>query len=214
MKPFAALLTTALVTVLAAVSVMVATEAGSTARRAPAAPSPPRVDLGRIWGAAFRGRADHHVTLSQADAEADAVPRGASIDRRANTIRFTASSATITIVANPPTGRDMAFRAAGLENPTIVVRRGTLVEVRFVNADSDSAHGWLLLDPIVRVGQTYHGPRAFPDAYAPILGDPNGQGQPVETIRFRASADGNYLYECPVPGHAAMGMRGSFLVTA
>jgi plastocyanin len=121
--------------------------------------------------------------------------------------------AAITIVADPPNGRDMAFRAAGLENPTIEVARNAGVTVRFVNGDADSAHGWLLLDPVVRIGDIVHGPRAFPGAFAQILGDPTGAGQPVETIAFRAAEPGAYRYECPVPGHAAMGMQGNFVVS-
>lgn len=47
-----------------------------------------------------------------------------------------------------------------------------------------------------------------------MLGDPTSQGQPVETIRFRASTSGTYRYECPVPGHASMGIQGNFIVAA
>jgi plastocyanin len=173
-----------------------------------------RADLGKIWGAAFRGRATSHVSLQRAEAQANTIPAGASVDRQTNTIRYTGASAAIGIVASPPNGRDMTFRSAGLENPTINVPRGTEVTVRFVNGDSDSAHGWLLLNPIVQVGRSFHGPRAFPGAYAPILGDPTSQGQPVETIRFKATTTGTYRYECPVPGHASMGMQGKFIVTA
>jgi plastocyanin len=107
----------------------------------------------------------------------------------------------------------MAFRAAGLENPTIEVTRNARVSVRFVNGDGDSAHRWLLLDPVVHVGRIVHGPRAFLGAFAQILGDPTSAGQPVETIAFRAAEPGTYRYECPVPGHAAMGMQGNFVVS-
>lgn len=58
------------------------------------------------------------------------------------------------IVSNPPKGRDMAFRIAGLENPTLEVSNGARVMVRCVNGDSDSAHGWMLLDPVVQAGGT------------------------------------------------------------
>lgn len=171
-------------------------------------------DLGRIWGAAFRGQAPSYEPLSTAEVQAGAIPASATVDRQTNTVRFAGPTAALTVVASPPNGRDMAFRAAGLENPTIEVRQGARVTVRFVNGDSDSAHGWLLLDPIVESGRTFHGPRAFPGAYAPILGDPTNQGQPDETIRFTATASGTYRYGCPVPGHAAMGMQGTFEVTA
>lgn len=180
----------------------------------PSRPVRAGVDLGKVWGSALRGRAPGYESLARAETQADAIPAGASVDRPANAVRFAGPTADITLVANPPTGRDMAFRAAGLENPTIEVRKGALVSIRFVNGDSDSAHGWLLLDPVVQTGGTFHGPRAFPGAYAPILGDPTTAGQAMESIQFRASASGTYRYECPVPGHAAMGMQGSFIVTA
>jgi FtsP/CotA-like multicopper oxidase with cupredoxin domain len=172
------------------------------------------LDLGRIWGLAFRGSAASYEPLALAETQADAIPADASIDPQTNTIRLTGAAVALTIVADPPNGREMAFRSAGLENPTIEVTRGALVTIRFINGDSDSAHGWLLLDPVVQIGHSFHGPRAFPDAYAPILGDPTSQGQPVETIDFRATTGGTYRYECPVPGHAAMGMQGAFTVTA
>jgi plastocyanin len=61
---------------------------------------------------------------------------------------------------------------------------------------------------------TVHGPQAFPGANVRILGDPTTSGQPLETIRFRATTRGMFRYECPVPGHASMGMQGSFVVRA
>ncbi len=181
----------------------------------PTAASPTSVtNLGAIWGRALTGAAPQHEPLSQAEHQANQVPRGAHVDRRADAISFTGSTATITFVANPPNGRDMAFRSAGLENPTIEVRRGTRVRIHFVNGDSDSAHGWLLLEPVVTAGNQAHGPRAFPGSYAPVLGDPTSAGQAAEWITFRATTSGTYRYECPVPGHAAMGMQGTFVVNS
>jgi plastocyanin len=184
-----------------------------SARTQPAALRIPQINLGQIWGRAFAARATQHETLSRAEADENKVPAGATVDGAANLIRFSTHNATFTVVADPPNGRDMAFRIAGLENPTIQIPRGARVTIRFVNGDSDSAHGWLLLDPVVQVGSEVHGPRAFPGAYAPILGDPTPAGQPVEMIAFRATTDGTYRYECPVPGHAAMGMQGTLDVT-
>jgi plastocyanin len=202
----------AIVAVAAAVSVL-ANGSGSKADRSGPSQTHARVDLGAIWGRAFQGRAPAYESLPRAESDANRIPPGATVDRATGTIRFQTTTASITIVANPPNGRDMAFRAAGLENPTIEVRPGTRLIVRFINADSDSAHGWLLLDPVVQVGNSFHGPRAFPGSFAPILGDPTTAGQPLETIRFTASQPGTYRYECPVPGHAAMGMQGELLVS-
>jgi len=168
-------------------------------------------NIGQAMGRALAGRASQTVSLARAEALADAVPIGAPVDRTTNSIRFAGRTAAMAIVANPPNGADMHFRAAGLENPTIEVARGALVKIQFVNGDSDSAHGWLLLTPIVRIGNIVHGPRAFAGAFA-LLGDPTSAGQPVTTITFRATRTGTYRYECPVPGHAAMGMQGAFVV--
>ncbi len=171
-----------------------------------------RMNAGAGIGRALLGRAPQYESLALAETQANQAPAGASVDPKANTIRFTGPNAALTIVANPPTGRDMAFRAAGLENPTIEVARGAVVTVHFVNGDNDSAHGWLLIAPVVTVGDTPHGPWAFPGSYASILGDPTNAGQAAETISFRASRGGTYRYECPVPGHAAMGMQGGLTV--
>jgi hypothetical protein len=196
-------------------AIQIRTHPGAPARPAalrPAALRTAQINLGQVWGRAFARRATQHESLTRAEADANDVPAGAAVDRAANLIRFSTDSAAMTVVANPPDGRDMAFRIAGLENPTVQIPRGAQVTIRFVNGDSDSAHGWLLLDPVVQVGSTVHGPRAFPGAYAPILGDPTPAGQPVETIAFRATTDGTFRYECPVPGHAAMGMQGTLEV--
>jgi rusticyanin len=184
---------------------------GSIAQPALAPSAYRRANIGQAMGRALAGRASQTVSLARAETLADAVPTGATVDRAANSIVFAGRTAAIAIVANPPNGVDMHFRAAGLENPTIKVTRGALVKIRFVNGDSDSAHGWLLLNPIVRIGNIVHGPRAFPSAFA-LLGDPTSAGQPATTITFRATHSGTYTYECPVPGHAAMGMQGTFVV--
>lgn len=168
-------------------------------------------NIGQAMGRALAGRASQTVSLARAEALADAMPTDATVDPAANSIQFAGRTAAMAIVANPPNGADMRFRAAGLENPTIKVARGALVKIQFVNGDSDSAHGWLLLNPIVRIGKIVHGPRAFAGAFA-LLGDPTSAGQPATTITFRATQSGTYRYECPVPGHAAMGMQGAFVV--
>ncbi len=176
------------------------------------APSPS--GLGAVLGRVLQGRAPDYEGLLTAEAQADAAPAAAVVDRGANTLRFTGGAAELTIVASPPNGTDMAFRVAGMENPTIEVTRGAQVTVHFVNGDNDSAHGWLLLDPVVTVGKQPHGPRAFAGSFAPILGDPTSAGQADETVTFTATAAGTYRYECPLPGHAAMGMQGGFVVLA
>jgi FtsP/CotA-like multicopper oxidase with cupredoxin domain len=195
-----------------AVSSAIGLDFGAARSPRAATSSAARPDVGRIIGLALAHRPTDHESLAKAERDADEVPSNARIDIADNTVSFFGTRADLTIVASPPTGTDMAFRAAGLEDPTINVRRGTLVTIRLVNGDRDSAHGWMLLCPVVEVGGAPHGPRAFPGAFAPMLGDPTAAGQPLETISFRAGTVGSYVYACPVPGHAAMGMRGRFVV--
>ena len=108
----------------------------------------------------------------------------------------------------------MTFQVAGLADPTIVVPVGATVTVRFINADHDEAHGWLLTParPSFPYMAMMGSPVAFPGAFARPLGDPNASGRPEETITFRATVPGQYTYLCPVPGPAQQGMYGTFEV--
>ena len=56
------------------------------------------------------------------------------------------------------------------------------------------------------------GQPALPGAFARALGDPTSAGDGAETITFTAGPGGRYQYVCPMPGHAQMGMHGSFIV--
>lgn len=108
----------------------------------------------------------------------------------------------------------MTFRIAGLANPTIIVPRGATVTVQFVNADSDTSHGWLLTGGEPQLGMmAMMDAAAFRGAGARPLGDPTAAGLPTETISFSAEATGRYTYLCPVPGHAGQGMHGTLEVT-
>jgi plastocyanin len=106
----------------------------------------------------------------------------------------------------------MTFTVAGLTDPAIIVPRGAQVTVRFINNDTDEAHGWLITDskPPFEFGQP--SAPAIPGAYAGVIGDPTAAGDGANTITFTASGTGSYQYICPMPGHAQMGMHGSFAV--
>jgi Copper binding proteins, plastocyanin/azurin family len=53
---------------------------------------------------------------------------------------------------------------------------------------------------------------AIAGAYAGVIGDPTAAGDGANTITFTASDARSYDYICPMPGHAQMGMHGSFTV--
>jgi rusticyanin len=163
-------------------------------------------------GTGLAGRAPQNVPAGQVKALSEQVPAGASIDPRAGTISFSTATVSFTVVAIAPGAPDMTFTVAGLTNPTIIVPAGALVTVRFVNNDTDEAHGWLVTNhkPPFEFGQP--ATPAIAGAYAGVIGDPTAAGDGANTVSFTASGAGNYDYICPMPGHAQMGMRGSFIV--
>jgi len=168
--------------------------------------------IARHAGTALAGRAPQAVSLARTRALGDQVPAGASVDKASDTITFTGSSVSFTVVAVPPGGPDMTFRVAGLTNPALVVPAGAQVTVQFINGDSDEAHGWIVVNeqPPFSFGQ----PKApaISGAFSGLIGDPTASGQGASTITFQAGHPGAYQYICPMPGHAQMGMHGAFIV--
>lgn len=168
--------------------------------------------IGRKAGTGLAGRAPQNVPAGQVKALGEQVPAGASIDARTKTITFTGSTVSFTVVAIAPGQPDMTFSVAGLANPTIIVPTGARVTVRFINNDTDEAHGWLVTDhkPPFQFGQP--ATPVIAGAYAGVIGDPTAAGDGANTVSFTASSAGSYDYICPMPGHAQMGMYGSFIV--
>jgi rusticyanin len=163
-------------------------------------------------GTGLAGKAPQNVSLGQVKALSDQVPPGASIDTQTGTITFHTTDVSFTVVAVAPGMPDMAFTIAGLANPAIVVPSGSRVTVRFINNDPDEAHGWLITgsQPPFEFGQP--DTPAIAGAYAGIIGDPTAAGDGANTITFTAGSTGSYQYICPMPGHAQLGMHGSFTV--
>jgi rusticyanin len=165
-------------------------------------------------GTKLAGDSPGYLPAATARALASQTPPGARDDARANTITFGSKTVSFTVVAVPPGGPDMAFRIGGLVNPTLIVPRGATVQVRFINADPDEAHGWQVtnaqppfqFDP---AASAFGG-----DASARVLGDPTSAGDGTESIQFSAGRAGRYQYVCPMPGHARMGMHGGFVVSS
>ena len=174
------------------------------------------MDAGQMMGSAMAGAAGQSISPAEAQSLGDALPAGATADRTANRLVFTTNDVRFTVLASPADGPDMTFRIAGMADPTVVVPKGATVTVQFVNADADTAHGWLLTS--ARATFPYMAmmadPTAFAGAFAMPLGDPTAAGMPAETITFTASQPGQYTYLCPVPGHAQRGMHGGFEVRA
>lgn len=126
----------------------------------------------------------------------------------ANTISISGSRVHLSVLSGP--GTDLAFPIGGPTNPTIKVQAVANVTIHFLNIGT-LPHSWVLLtqgppyaaDPPTEV--------AFPGAETPdaMMGTPSGGNA---TISFTASTAGTYWYVCHVPGHAAGGMYGKFVV--
>ena len=95
---------------------------------------------GQIMGRLYANAPGPRITTSAAQALAQAVPAGAKISRSHGTVTFSSTEVHLTIVAAMKAGTD-GFELAGMTNPSIVVPRNSRVEVTFVNADQDMAHG-------------------------------------------------------------------------
>lgn len=163
-------------------------------------------------GTGLAGKAPQSVPLSQVKALSAQVAAGASIDTRTDMITFHTTTVSFTVVAIAPGKPDMTFTIAGLTNPAIVVPRGARVTVRFINNDTDEAHGWLITASGPPFGFGQPDRPAIAGAYAGVIGDPTAAGDGANTVTFTASDPGSYQYICPMPGHAQMGMHGSFTV--
>jgi rusticyanin len=169
--------------------------------------------IGKQAGKRLAGNAPLTVTAAQARTLGNQTPTGAKLDRCANDITFTSTTVSVVVEASPPDSPDMTFRIAGLTNPTLVVPTGARVTVEFINADSDEAHGWTVTTAAPPYGLGATSPAAFPGAQAGVIGNPTNAGQGARTITFTATTAGTYHYLCPVPGHAQVGMTGTFIVT-
>ncbi|MGE5288596.1 MAG: sulfocyanin-like copper-binding protein [Micromonosporaceae bacterium] len=171
-------------------------------------------DPGKIMGAAFANAPGPRVSPAQASRLGNQIPAGATVDRAAGRIAFTGPAVRFTVLGSPPGGRDETFRVAGLTNPAITVPAGARVTIQVINADPDTAHGLVITAagtasswmPMMTAAPAFGGSAAW------FLGNPTSAGMHAATLTFTAASPGHYQYVCPVPGHAAKGMTGSFTV--
>ncbi len=172
-------------------------------------------DPGKVMGAALADAPGPRVAAAQATRFGNDIPANAAIDRAARRITFNGTDVRLAMLASPSGGPDETFRIAGMVNPTVVVAQGTRVEIQFVNADPDTAHGVV----VVRVGAASAWmpmmltTSAFSGAAVWALGNPSAAGMHTDTLTFTATSNGTYQYLCPVPGHAEKGMVGTLIVT-
>lgn len=171
-------------------------------------------DPGKIMGRWLANAPGPRVTATEAMRLASQIPTGAKVDQARHRLVLPGDLVRLAAVASPPGGTDETFRIAGMVNPTIVVPAGTRISIQFINADPDTAHGLVIARPgaASRWMPMMTARPAFTGAALWVLGDPTGAGMHAATFSFTASSQGTYQYLCPVPGHAAKGMAGTFTV--
>ncbi|MDA8207284.1 MAG: hypothetical protein M0Z36_14575 [Thermaerobacter sp.] len=170
------------------------------------------------FGGNMMGTASGSVwTSAQVSALVQKSERGVTIDRVTNTITYHSSHDLVVPLAAPAALHlpGMQWEIDGLINPTVVVPRGARVTVDLVNADQGYMHGFEVTKatPPFQEMAMMQGTAAFPGAFVmPILPE-TSHGQYHRSTQFTAATAGTYHYICPVPGHAAHGMAGQFVVS-
>lgn len=171
-------------------------------------------DYGMMRGFAAGGVGTGGVSAVAVTRLGNDVPSGASVDRSRNRIVFSSPSVQLDVIGSPTGQKDETFRIAGLVNPTVVVPAGAVVHVLFLNADPDMMHNFVVTaakPPFADVPMMQGAP-AFAGAAMPFLSAFSGVAAQSLSTSFVASAEGAYTYLCTVPGHAADGMYGQFIV--
>ncbi len=144
--------------------------------------------------------------------------RGVKINHSTNTIVYSSSKVSLVPLAAPAALHipGMQWEIDGLINPTIVVPKGASVNVNLINADKGYMHGFEVINASPPFSQMAmrQGPRAFASSFIMPIPPENTLGQfSSSSTQFRAVSKGTYYYICPVPGHAALGMAGKFIVS-
>ncbi len=137
------------------------------------------------------------------------------IDKSVNTIYFYAKDVTIPVIASPKGGPMYSFGIYGLINPRVVVQRNAKVTIEFVNGDNDMYHGIVITSgapPYYYMGAMMFDGIAFVGSeIRPLPPENNGKFY-MASNTFIANNAGDFYYICQVPGHAADGMYGEFVV--
>lgn len=171
--------------------------------------------MGNVMGGTMSmGGSIQSASPSTVWAQSNQAAASSTIDHQANTVTYHGAQVGIVAVASPASGPDMTWNVDGLVNPTVVVPKGANVTVAFFNADADTTHGWDLgtAAPPYSTMPMMAGSVAFPGAFAMPVAGATEQLWSGRTLHFTASKAGAYYYLCPVPGHAAQGMYGKFVV--
>ena len=171
------------------------------------------------------------INISTAESYANKSPSYAHAYPSNNTVLFTSSNITLVVLAmgvqrainltheQPPSfdsnSSGNAFVIDGLIDPTLVIPKGAIVHVEFINLDSSEYHNVIMS----ATGPPYqYMPMSAMDGIVsmmPIVPHADYSNGSASEYNYTAVFDnaGTYWYLCMYPGHAQMGMYGKIIVT-
>ena len=186
--------------------------------------------MGGAGGSAL-GALGARINISTAESYANKSPSYAHAYPSNNTVLFTSSNITLVVLAmgvqrainltheQPPAydsnSSGNAFVIDGLVNPTLVITKGAIVHVEFINLDSSEYHNVIM----TATGPPYqYMPMSAMNGIVsmmPIIQHANYSSGSAAEYNYTAVFDntGTYWYLCMYPGHAQMGMYGKIVVT-
>ncbi len=170
------------------------------------------------------------VSIGTSESYANALPQHVQRYANNNTLLFSSGNITLVILAMgvqrainlthelpPPYDSNSsgnAFVIYGLINPTLIVPKGAIIHVEFINLDSGEYHNVIM----TATGPPYqYMPMSAMNGIVsmmPIIPPADYSGGYATEYNYTTAFDnsGAYWYLCMYPGHAQMGMYGKIIV--
>jgi len=177
------------------------------------------------------GNFSTHIGISTAESYADRLPAGALAYSNNNTVSFISGNITLVVLAmgvqrainltheQPPAfdsnRSGNAFVIDGMINPTLIIPKGAIVHVEFINLDSGEYHNVIM----TATGPPYqYMPMSAMEgiiSMMPLIPPADYSGGSASEYNYTVVFDntGTYWYLCMYPGHAQMGMYGKIVVS-
>ena len=169
------------------------------------------------------------INISIAEAHANGLPSYARAYPNNDTLSFRSNDITLIVLAmgvqraislthkQPPAydsdSSGNAFVIDGLINPTVIIPKGTVVHVEFINLDSSENHNVIM----TAAGPPYqYMPMSAMNGIVsmmPIISHADYSNGLASEYNYTTVFDnsGTYWYICMYPGHAQMGMYGKMV---
>ena len=185
---------------------------------------------GSMMGGTSAGNFSTQVSINTAESYANVMPQYAQRYTNNDTLVFRSNNITLVVLAmgvqrainltheQPPpydsNSSGNAFVIYGLINPTVIIPKGAIVHVEFINLDSSEYHNVI----VTATGPPYqYMPMSAMNGIVsmmPVIPHADYSSGYAHEYNY-TTAFGNpgaYWYICMYPGHAQMGMYGKIVV--